>query len=196
MKKIVSVMLALFLALGVCGAFAESAALPAYTYGGDDPIWSAVVKYMQETDFGYETPEGGVLVPTPIILKTEVNEDETEATVYGNFWIFTYALEGRTLVTGPCGENPGVLKLEKKDGVWAVTAAEFAGDGEDYLADIAKFANGDEALEQDYFLAGGADGESMLPQYQRAALVEYVNGNNLDITEYKDYGQNPVSLTD
>ena len=196
MKKIVSVMLALVLALGICGAFAETSALPAYTYSGDDPVWSAVVKYMQETDFGYEAPEGGILVPTPIILKTDVNEDETEAAVYGNFWIFTYALEGTTLTTGPCGENPGVLKLEKKDGEWTVTGAEFAGDGEDYAADIAKFANGDEALEKDYYLTTGASEDSMLPQYQRAVLVNYVNDNNLDITDYRDYGEDPVSLVD
>ena len=44
MKKLVSVLLALALALGVCGAFAESASLPAYTYHGEDPVWAA--KYM------------------------------------------------------------------------------------------------------------------------------------------------------
>ena len=91
MKKLVSVLLALALALGMAGAFAESEALPAYTWNGEDPIWGAVVKYFQENDFGFEPAEGGVLIPTPIILKTEVSEDETEATVWGNFWIFTYS---------------------------------------------------------------------------------------------------------
>ena len=196
MKKLVSVLLALALALGVCGAFAEGSALPAYTYGGDDPIWAAVVKYMQETDFGFEAPEGGILVPTPIILKTDVNEGETEATVYGNFWIFTYTLEGQTLMTGPCGENPGVLKLEKKDGEWAVTGAEFAEDGDNYDESIKKLANGDEKLEKDYFDTTGASEDSMLPQYQRAVLVTYVEDNHLDITAYQDYGQEPVALND
>ena len=43
MKKLVSVLLALALALGMAGAFAESEALPAYTWNGEDPIWGAVV---------------------------------------------------------------------------------------------------------------------------------------------------------
>ena len=200
MKKLVSVLLALALALGVCGAFAESAALPAYTYQTEDPIVDAVVKYMQKTDFGFEAPEGGILVPTPIILRTAIvvaeNGEDTDATVYGNFWIFTYALEGKTLKTHSGGENPGVLKLEKRNGEWAVTGAEFAEDGEGYAESIKKFADGDEQLEEAYYDTTGASENSMLPQYQRAVLVNYVAENKLDITDYQDFGQDPVSLID
>ena len=200
MRKLTSVLLAMALALGVCGAFAETAALPAYTYHSEDPVANAVVKYMQETDFGYEVPEGGILVPTPIILRTVVvvneNGEDADATVYGNFWIFTYTLEGKTLKTHSGGENAGVLKLEKKNGEWSVTGSEFAEDGEKYAESIRKFANGDEQLEKDYYDTTGAYENSMLPQYQRAVLVNYVVENKLDITAYQDYGQDPVSLID
>ena len=200
MKKLVSVLLALALTLGVCGAFAESASLPAYTYHGDDPVWTAVVKYMQENDFGFEAPEGGILVPTPIILRTDVAADETgepaEATVYGNFWIFTYALEGKILKLFSGGENPGVLKLEKKDGEWIVTGAEFAESGDDYDESVKKLAGGDEELEKAFFDTTGASEDSVLPQYQRAVLVNYVEENKLDITAYQEPGWDPVSLTD
>jgi len=176
-------------------ASAASAALPAYTWNGDDPVWGAVVKYMQETDFGFEASEGGILVPTPIVLKTVLVMDKygepVEATVYGNFWIFTYTLEGKTLTTQSCGENPGVLKLEKKDGAWTVTGAEFAEDGEGFAESIKKLADGDEQLEKDYFESS----DSMLGQYQRAVLVNYVAENMLDITAYQNYGLNPVDLT-
>lgn len=194
MKKILSVLLALALALGICGAFAETAALPAFAYTGNDPVEAAVIKYMQETDFGYETPEGGVLIPTPIILVQHINDGETEATVWGNFWIFTYARNGKILECTSGGENPGVLKLEKKDGEWAVVSAEFAGEGEDYQKDIKKFADGDEKLEEQYGLTVGTDG--YLPQYQRAAVVEYVRVNNLDIEAFQDAGSDPVSVID
>lgn len=200
MKKLVSVLLALALALGVCGAFAESSSLPAYTYHGDDPVWTAVVKYMQETDFGFEAPEGGILVPTPIILRTDMAADENgepaEATVYGNFWIFTYALEGEILKMVSGGENPGVLKLEKKDGEWTVTGAVFAEDGDNYYENVKMLANGDADLEKAYYDTTGASGDSVLPQYRRAVLVNYVEENKLDITAYQDYGWDPVSLTD
>ena len=196
MKKIVATLLVLTLALGICCAFAEDTALPVYAWTGDDPVIAAVVRYMQETDFGYETPEGGVLIPTPIILKTDISDDQAEATVYGNFWIFTYALKGKILETGPAGENAGIMKLEKKDGEWTVTSAEFAGDGDAYQADIAKFTNGDKDLEEQYALTTGAAEDSILPQYQRAAVVEYVQANGLDIEAYQDPGWDPVSVID
>ena len=174
----------------------EAAALPAYTWNGDDPVWGAVVKYMQENDFGFAAPEAGILVPTPIILKTVLVIDKfgetVEATVYGNFWIYTYALDGKTLVAASCGENPGKLTMAKKDGEWTVTGAEFAEDGENFAESIKKLADGDEQLEKDFFESS----DSMLAQYQRAVLVNYVEDNKLDITAYQDYGQDPVSLTD
>ena len=194
MKKTVSLFLALVLALGICGAFAEETALPAYTWPGDDPVTAAVIRYMQETDFGAETPEGGVMIPTPIILKTAYNADETEATVWGNFWIFTYAPKGRILETGPCIENPGVLKLEKKDGGWTVVSAEFAEAGINYPADIVRFCGGDRDLEAQFALTRENSDDSILPQYQRAAVVEYAAANGLDIEAFRSPGWDPVSV--
>ena len=196
MKKMISMLLVLAMALGVCCAFAESAALPVFTYGGDDLIWAAVDNYLLTTDFGFTPEEGGVLIPTPIILKTDINAEETEATVYGNFWIFCYKLNGKTLETTSGGECPGVMKLAKKDGVWTVVSMEKAGEGEDYAKDIAKFCNGDKELEEQFALTTGAAEDSILPQYQRAAVVNYVQDNKLDIEAYQDYGQDPVSVTD
>ena len=196
MKKMVAMLLVLAMALGACCAFAENAALPAFTYSGDDYIWAAVENYMLTTDFGFTPEEGGVLIPTPIILKTDMNADETEATVYGNFWIFCYKQNGKTLETTSGGECPGVMKLEKKDGVWTVVSMETAGDGEDYAKDIAAFCNGDKELEEQYAQTTGASEDSFLPQYQRAAVVTYVQDNNLDIEAYQDFGQDPVSVTD
>ena len=77
-----------------------------------------------------------------------------------------------------------------------MTGAEFAEDGEGYAESIKKFADGDEQLEEAYYDTTGASENSMLPQYQRAVLVNYVAENKLDITDYQDFGQDPVSLID
>ena len=196
MKKIVSVLLALTMALGVCCAFAESEGLPAFVYQGDDPVWIAVENYMLETDLGFAPEEGGVLIPTPILLKVDMNEDETEATVYGNFWIFCYKQNGKILERTSCGENPGVMKLEKKDGAWTVVSLETAGDGAQYEADIKRFANGDKDLEEQYYLTQGSAEDGYLPQYQRAAVVVYVEANKLDIEAFQEPGGDPVDVTD
>ena len=84
----------------------------------------------------------------------------------------------------------------KKDGVWTVVSMETAGEGEDYAKDIAAFCNGDKELEEQYAQTTGASEDSFLPQYQRAAVVTYVQDNNLDIEAYQDFGQDPVSVTD
>jgi hypothetical protein len=196
MKKLISLLLVLAMALGIGCAFAENTALPAFVFGGDDPIWAAVENYMLTTDFGFTPEEGGVLIPTPIILKTDMNADETEATVYGNFWIFCYKQNGKNLETTSGGECPGIMKLEKKDDAWQVVSFESAGEGEAYAEDIKKFANGDKELEEEYYKTTGASEDSYLAQYQRAAVANYVEANKLDIEAYQDFGQDPVSVTD
>ncbi len=196
MKKWFTLILALALALSLAGAMAESTSLPAWTYSGDDPIMAAVTAHMAEMETDIEPEEGGVLIPTPIILKTEVNEEENKATVYGNFWIFCYRQNGNILDVTCGGECPGIMTLEKQDGVWAVTAMETARDGVYFSDDIIRFAGGDKQLEKDYFLAGGGVHEGFVPQYQRAAVVLYVTENGLDIEAYRERGRDPVSVTD
>ena len=70
-------MLALILALLAAATLAEGATLPAYVYpfAEEDPVGAAVVDYMLNNDFGCQAEEGGVLIPTPVILKTETNTD-------------------------------------------------------------------------------------------------------------------------
>ena len=98
-KPMTAMMLALVLVLLAAATLAEGTALPAYVYpfADEDPVGAAVVDYMLNNDFGFTIEEGGVLIPTPVILKAETNEDETEATVYGNFWIFAYKADGKIL---------------------------------------------------------------------------------------------------
>ena len=196
MKKLVAVLLALAFSLALCCALAENSALPAYTYAGDDPVMAAVIGCMLDMDSGIIPEEGGVLIPTPIILKTDMNADETEATVYGNFWLFTYVQNGKMLERTACGEFPGVMRLEKKDGAWAAVSLELADEGEAYMESLRKLANGDEELVEQYHLTTGAAEDSYLPQFQRAAVLMYVEANHLDIEAFQEPGEEPVSVTD
>ncbi len=195
MKKMLSVLLASVFSLGLCCAFAESAVLPAYSYpyAEENPLMAAVVDWMMNEDLGYEPEEGGVLIPAPIVLKTVLNEDETEATVYGNFWIFGYRLNGSILETTCGGENPGILLLEKKDGRWQIVSAELVPEDGDLGESLHWFAGEDEELEEEYTAAGDAT-DGYLPQYRRSFIVDYVNANGLDIEAYQDFGWDPVRV--
>ena len=197
MKKMVSLLLALAFAFALCGALAEASALPAYVYpfAEENPLIAAVVDGILSTDLGYELEAGDVLIPAPILLKTELNADETEATVWGNFWMFAYRLNGRTLETACGGDNPGIMKLEKQDGAWTVVSLELAPVNGNREAYLRQFADGDEALYSEYLIAGDAV-DGYLPQYRRAFIIGYVNANGLDIEAYQDAGCEPVHVTE
>ena len=195
MKKWLCVLLALALSLSQCCAGAESAGLPAYSYpfAQEDPLMAAVVDCMLRSGLGAVPGAGGVTIPAPVVLRTEMNGDETRATVYGNFWIFAYRLKGKILEMTGGAENPGVMKLEKKDGQWTVTSFETAPENGKLSESLRRFAGGDEVLEKEYRIAGDA-ACGYLPQYRRAFIAEYVNANHLDVEAYQDYGWDPVDV--
>ena len=196
MKKMLLIIVSVALLLCSALTAAETAsqdALPAYGYPGEDPIVGAVANYSAEHASQYwDHDVACVTIPAPVIHKT-VTVDDTNTDVYGSFWILKYTLEGRTLVCVSGGEEPGIMHLELVDQVWTVASVETAGDGDDYAADIKRFANGDRELEEAYFAA--ADLSAAMPQEIRTRFIrEYVEANGLDINAYQDYGWDPVTL--
>lgn len=175
-------------------AFERAPGLPAYAYTGNDPVEGAVADAMAKDSRAeqYRTEKGYVTIPCPIIHKTKMTDD-THAKVYGSLWILNYVQRGACLVNISGGEYPSVVTLEKTGDGWKVTAAEEAGDGEDYAADIERFADGDRELEDQYF-AGADLGSKENREIRTRFIREYVEANGLSITEYRDYGWDPVPL--
>ena len=175
-------------------AFAEGEQLPAYNYTGEDPVEGAIAEFLatDERVEMYLTEPGFVSIPCPMLYKTEMTDD-THAKVYGTFWILNYVKKGDVLENISGGEYPAIITLEKTDDEWKVTSMEEAGDGEDYAADIRRFADGDQELEDQYF--AGADLSTEANQAVRTRFIKaYVEANGLDVTAYKDSGWDPVGL--
>ena len=174
--------------------FERAPGLPAYSYSGDDPIEGAVANALaaDERAGQYLTEPGYVTIPCPIIHKTEITDD-THAKVYGTFWILNYVKRGTVLVNISGGEYPAIITLEKVDDEWRVTGMEEAGDGDDYEADIRRFADGDEELEAKYFAAndlGAEENQAIRTRFIRA----YAETANVQVNAYQDYGWDPVPL--
>ena len=175
-------------------AFERAPALPAYAYTGNDPIEGAVANATagDPNAMLFKTEPGYVTIPCPIILKTEMTDD-THAVVYGSFWILNYVKRGDKLVNISGGEYPGIMTLEKTGDGWTVTGREDAGIGEDYTADIERFAAGDKELEEKYFAA--SDLLAGPQQEIRTRFIrEYAEANGLGVNAYQDYGWDPVPL--
>lgn len=173
---------------------AEEAGLPAYAYTGEDPMEGAIANMLASVSRAeqYLTEPGYVTIPCPIIHKTEMTDD-THAKVYGTFWILNYVRKGDVLECISGGEYPAIILLENVNDEWRVTSMEEAGDGDDYSADIQRFANGDKELESKYFAAsdlGTPENREIRTRFVR----NYVEANGLEVTGYQDNGWEPVEL--
>ncbi len=183
------------LALAICcvGSAMADGALPAYLYTGSDPVEAAAAAWTAGIGQSrYLVEEGTVSIPAPVILRTE-ERDETHLLVYGDFWVFNYNLEGKTLECVSGGETPGIMTLEKSGDGWKVTAVEEAGNGEDFAADLRRFSHGDAELEELYFSASDGDGD-LLKEIRHRFILDYVAANGLDVEAYHDFGWDPVPL--
>ena len=174
--------------------FERAPALPAYRYPGDDPIEGAVANALADSEYVkmYRTEPGCVAIPCPVFLRTEM-EDETHAKVWGSFWILNYVKRGPVLFCISGGEYPGIILLEQEGGEWRLTGMETAGDGDDYAADIERFANGDKELAERYFAASDLLGEPQR-EIRTRFIREYAAANDLPVTGYRDYGWDTVPL--
>ena len=127
--------------------------------------------------------------PVVTALASEINPDNLVSVAFDAK--INACADGVFNISG--GEYPAVIMLENADSRWQVTAMEEAGDGEDYVEDIKRFADGDQELADQYF--AGADLGAEANQAIRTQFIKaYVEANGLNITAYQDYGWEPVEL--
>lgn len=163
--------------------------LPAYEYPGPEAFYSVLYQYLID-EYAGNYDKAGVTIPCPYIIAMD-ESDNSDIKVWGDFWIFNYDLNGSTLENVSGGSYPGCMHLRMVDDArgYEVTEMELVGDGSDYDP-TAKKIFGDHYQE---FVDNGADTEGR--EATRAQIIaNYVAANNLYITEYKDFGQDPVSL--
>ena len=161
-------------------------ALPDYEYPGPEAFYSEVYDYVE--DLAEDYPEADVSIPC-ILIVAEDEGDNGETLVYGDFWIFNYNLDGTTLKCASGGSYPGCLHVSYDEGEYEVTEFEVVEDGEGY-GESAKAIFGSHYED---FAKIHSDSEAMEP-IRAQIIANYVAANNLDITEYQDYGWDPVEL--
>ncbi len=173
-------------------ASSASAASPktdgsAYGYAGDDPVEVAVYKYMaEEVSKNFEKADASI--PTVSIVHVD-NASPDEVLVYGDFWIDNYNISGNTLECVSGGNFPGVMHLGKDGDVYVVSSFDRTADG-------AGFESSAKELFGEYydeFMKVYSDSDSR-DELRKATVAEYVKLNGLDVTQYQDYGWDPVKL--
>ena len=156
----------------------------AYGYGGDDPVEAAIYKYMaEEVSKDYDAAD--VSIPTVNVVYVDYS-GEDEILAYGDFWVENYNIDGDTLMCASGGNYPGVFHLSKD---YEVTAFDQVADGGDFEASAKELFG--EHYEDFMAVYGDSDARDEL---RRATVTDYVHFNNLDVTQYQDYGWDPIEI--
>ena len=162
----------------------------AYGYTGTDPVEAAVYQYLVETvASNYEPPEGAVSIPVVQIIDKDVDNDDGEAEVKGDFWIYNYVIEGDTLKMVSGGAHPGKMELIQVGSGYSVKEFEPVADGgafESSAKDIFE-----EQYDQFMKINSDADAREAL---RAKTIADYVKANGLSVTKYQDEGWDPVEL--
>ncbi len=121
--------------------------------------------------------QGELCVPSLMMVREE------DSSVWGDFWVFWYKIEGDTLKTVSGGDHPGMMTLRYENGQPQVVAFERVEDGSRFMP-TAQRIFGDYL---DIFMNMHSN-ESVREAVRREQLYEYVQQNNLNVHYYQDYG--------
>ncbi len=161
--------------------------LPAYEYPGPELFYSVLYGYVVE-DLGQYFDNAGVLIPSISIINIDESNKEDQL-VYGDYWIYSYRLNGQTLECTAGGDFPGVIHIKQTDDGYEVTGFDRVEDGSNFDSSAKELfgENYDAFME----LSSNSDEKEKV----RAQIIaNYVFANDLDITEYQDTGWDPVQL--
>ena len=163
--------------------------LPEYEYPGPEQFYSEVYSYIvNEFSKNYEAAD--VSIPSPVIVKEDVL-DNGDVDLYGDFWIYNYNLNADTLECVSGGSYPGCMHITKGEDGYKVRSFDIVGDGSDYDPTAKKIFG---KYFEDFIKAEADEAKN---QKDRAQIIaNYVAANDLKITQFKDYGWDPVSLPD
>ena len=168
-------------------AVSEKIELPAYEYPGPEEFYFVLYDYLiKELGKDYEPSDVGI--PCPIII-AEDESDKNDIKIWGNFWYYTYELNGDTLETKAGGSYPGLIHIKYTDEGYEVTGMEVVGDGSDFDP-TSREIFGDHYNE---FIMSNANSEGN-EQTRAQIIANYVAANDLPITQYQDFGWDPVKL--
>ena len=159
----------------------------AYGYAGTDPVEAAVYKYVVE-ELGKNYDASDASIPVMQIVNVD-DSDPNNVVVYGDFWINNYNIDGDTLSCVSGGDYPGVMHVSKDGDAYTVSSFDMVADGSGFEAS-AKELFGD---NYDAFMKVYSDDVTRAEQ-RTATVSDYVSLNGLEVTQYQDYGWDPVQI--
>ena len=169
---------------------AASTEIKSYGYDGQEEWEAAIYRYLVE-EIGqkhFETGEG--IYTVPVVQIIDLTEAENGGSnVWGCFEVYNYKIEGETLSCVSGGSFPGKMHVAKTANGSVVDDFAVVEDGANYDSS-AKEIFGD---RYESFVAESSD-ENARNAARKQILANYVKANGLKVTQYQDYGWDPVKL--
>ena len=169
---------------------AASTGINNYGYDGQEDWEAAIYRYLVE-EIGqkqFETGEG--IYTVPVVQIIDLTEAENGGSnVWGCFEVYNYKIEGETLSCVSGGSFPGKMHVAKTANGSVVDDFAVVEDGANYDSS-AKEIFGD---RYESFVAESSD-ENARNAARKQILANYVKANGLKVTQYQDYGWDPVKL--
>jgi hypothetical protein len=147
----------------------------------------AIDRYLTDS-IGSQYAKGEHCVPIHSIVRVDERNTE-DILVWGDFWVFNYNQSGDTLKCVSGGSHPGLMHIRQTEKGFEVTAFDQVEDGSRYLP-TAKKIFGD---KYDAFVKADGDDEAR-NALRTETIKNYVEANGLEVTQYQDYGWDPVQL--
>ena len=169
---------------------AASTGINNYGYDGQEEWQAAIYRYLVE-EIGqkqFETGEG--IYTVPVVQIIDLTEAENGGSnVWGCFEVYNYKIEGETLSCVSGGSFPGKMHVAKTANGSVVDDFAVVEDGANYDSS-AKEIFGD---RYESFVQESSD-ENARNAARKQILANYVKANGLKVTQYQDYGWDPVKL--
>lgn len=169
---------------------AASTEIKSYGYDGQEEWEAAIYRYLVE-EIGqkqFETGEG--IYTVPVVQIIDLTEAENGGSnVWGCFEVYNYKIEGETLSCVSGGSFPGKMHVAKTANGSVVDDFAVVEDGANYDSS-AKEIFGD---RYESFVQESSD-ENARNAARKQILANYVKANGLKVTQYQDYGWDPVKL--
>ncbi|MCR5748087.1 MAG: hypothetical protein K6G03_10300 [Lachnospiraceae bacterium] len=167
--------------------YEDPKSLPEYTYQGSEKYLDVISEYLvaSEKDLMKDDP-ADVYIPFSAIVQVD-DKDPADIIAYGTYNIDGYQLLNTTLFSTTGSRSAGAFHLKtNEDGTYTVTKADLPLVYEDTEV---LFASIPEVLEKINKLE-----ESENDNLRGKAISEYVNSNNLYITQWQDHSHAPIQI--
>ena len=191
-KRFVSILmmalLVMSLALTACTKSAPAPKATDAVADADATVIEQVAADYIATEFGQYYDKADASIPTVYIIRAEV-ADNGDVTAYGDFWLENYEIKGDTLEFVSGGNEPGVMHMKKVGDSYKVTKFDQVEDGSNYT-DSAKKLFGE---YYDAFAKYTSDDKAKAAT-RGQQIANYVKANGLKVTQYHDFGWDPVAL--